>query len=238
MVATKKKTTRKNPEACCGHCAVPRAEKYCRTEKGRGPADCPSICHKKMAQKALADTPPQELEFARQAAIQECAGYNRGGSYADLTPIKPRIVEIVEFGKRMGYAKLGLIFCGGLMQESSIVQEILETNDFTVVSAMCKAGRIPKSAYGLTREQHLDVTSKAETACNPKFQALLVNKAKVDFNILLGLCVGHDSLAIRHLRAPVTVLAVKDRLLGNNPLAAIYLYDSYYRYLKKPLFPQ
>jgi len=188
-----------------------------------------------MAQKALADTPKQELEFARQAAIQECAGYNRDNGYDALIPIKPRIVEVVEFAQRMGYAKLGLIFCGGLTKEGSIVQKILETNGFTVVSAMCKAGKIPKSAYGLTREQQLDVTCDAETACNPKFQALLINKAEVDFNIVLGLCVGHDSLAIRHLLAPVTVLAVKDRLLGNNPLAAIYMYDGYYRYLKKPL---
>ena len=32
--------------------------------------------------------------------------------------------------------------------------------------------------------------------------------------------------------APCTVLAVKDRLLGHNPLAAIYTIDSYYRSLK------
>lgn len=32
--------------------------------------------------------------------------------------------------------------------------------------------------------------------------------------------------------APCTVLAVKDRLLGHNPLAAIYNIDSYYRSLK------
>ena len=227
--------TRKKPDPCCGRCPISRAAQYCRAEKGRGPSDCPSLHHRDMAHKALADTPPEELEFARQAALQESTGYHRGGSHAELIPAKPRIVEIVEFSRRMGYAKLGLIFCGGLRQEGAIVQEILETNGFTVVSAMCKAGKIPKSAYGVTREQQLNPNSDAETACNPKFQAFLVNKAKVDFNILLGLCVGHDSLAIRHLRAPTTVLAVKDRLLGNNPLAAIYMYDNYYRYLKKPL---
>ncbi len=236
-MAETKKTARTTPDAHCGRCPIPNTEKYCRSEKGKGPADCPSMHHKKLAEKSLAETPADELEFARQAAIQECAGYNRGesGNYADLTPLKPRIVELVEFARRMGYKKLGMIFCGGLMKEAAITQEILETNGFTVVSAMCKAGRVPKSAYGLTREQQLDVTKEKESACNPKFQALLVNEAKVDFNVLLGLCVGHDSLAIKHLKAPTTVLAVKDRLLGNNPLAAIYMYDGYYRYLKKPL---
>ena len=233
-MAKTQKAPGKLPDACCARCPVPDAEKYCREEKGAGPADCPSMRHKKAAEKALADTPPHEMDFARQAALQECSGYHRGG-HAVRIPAKARIVETVEFARRMGYAKLGLIFCGGLMKEGAIVQKILETNGFTVVSAMCKVGRTPKSAYGLTREQQLDVTKKAETACNPKFQALLVNEAKVDFNILLGLCVGHDALAIKHLKAPTTILAVKDRLLGNNPLAAVYMYDSYYQYLKKPL---
>ncbi len=30
--------------------------------------------------------------------------------------------------------------------------------------------------------------------CNPVLQALIMNDAKVDFNVLLGLCVGHDSM--------------------------------------------
>jgi uncharacterized metal-binding protein len=42
-------------------------------------------------------------------------------------------------------------------------------------------------------------------------------------------------MALKYLEAPATVFAVKDRLLAHNPLAAIYMYDSYYRYLKKPL---
>ena len=58
------------------------------------------------------------------------------------------------------------------------------------------------------------------------------SKEKTDFNILLGLCVGHDSLFFKYAEAPCTVLAVKDRVFGHNPLAAIYNIDSYYRYLK------
>jgi uncharacterized metal-binding protein len=71
--------------------------------------------------------------------------------------------------------------------------------------------------------------------CNPILQAELMNRAKVDFNVMLGLCAGHDSLALKHVEAPVTVLGVKDRLLGNNPLAAVYMYESDINYLKKPL---
>jgi uncharacterized metal-binding protein len=69
--------------------------------------------------------------------------------------------------------------------------------------------------------------------CNPVAQAMILNDAGVHFNILLGLCVGHDSLFFKYADAPVTVLAVKDRVTGHNPLAAVYLMDSYYSRLKE-----
>jgi uncharacterized metal-binding protein len=71
-----------------------------------------------------------------------------------------------------------------------------------------------------------------EAMCNPIFQAKLLNHSKTEFNILMGLCVGHDSLFFKNAEAPTTVLAVKDRVTGHNPLAAIYLSESYYRKIK------
>jgi uncharacterized metal-binding protein len=65
--------------------------------------------------------------------------------------------------------------------------------------------------------------------CNPIGQALLLNNENTDLNIILGLCVGHDSLFIKYSNAPVTVFAVKDRVLAHNPLGALYLADSYYK---------
>ena len=70
--------------------------------------------------------------------------------------------------------------------------------------------------------------------CNPIAQAEFLNKAKTDFNVVIGLCVGHDSLFIKYSKAPVTVLAVKDRVLAHNPLGAIYMADKFY---KDKLFP-
>ena len=57
----------------------------------------------------------------------------------------------------------------------------------------------------------------------------LFKKHKVEFNILLGLCVGHDTLAIKYMDAPCTVLAVKDRVTGHNPIQAIYMANGYYK---------
>jgi hypothetical protein len=35
-------------------------------------------------------------------------------------------------------------------------------------------------------------------------------------------CVGHDTLFIKYLNGPLTILAVKDRVLAHNPLGAVY----------------
>jgi len=61
-------------------------------------------------------------------------------------------------------------------------------------------------------------------SCNPIAQALLLNEVETDFNIIVGLCVGHDSLFIKYSKAPVTVLIAKDRRLAHNPAAALYTY--------------
>jgi len=45
--------------------------------------------------------------------------------------------------------------------------------------------------------------------------------------------VGHDSLFLMHSKAPATVLVVKDRVLGHNPVAALYTSHSYYRRLNE-----
>jgi uncharacterized metal-binding protein len=65
--------------------------------------------------------------------------------------------------------------------------------------------------------------------CNPVAQAMLLDSVGSQLNILVGLCVGHDALFAKASKAPVTTLVAKDRVLGHNPVAAIYNHQSYYR---------
>jgi uncharacterized metal-binding protein len=226
---------KEKPIPGCGRCDVPSAQQWCRTGKGKAPPFCPSVHYRELAQEVFADSPAQEKEFLKNSAIQEHDGYYWRPQCGDTMPAKPRVVEIVEFARRMGYKKLGFIFCIGLRDEAAIMQEILEVNNFVVVSSCCKVGCQPKSSIGIPREMQINPSLPEESMCNPRLQATLMNEAQVEFNVMLGLCVGHDSVAIKHLRAPVTVLASKDRLTGHNPLVPIYMYHSYYAYLKKPL---
>lgn len=225
------------PEASCASCPIVKStERRCVRADGKNPPNCPTALDPESAARSLAVYKSEEFsEMARVANLVERAGYEK--SLGGLHAARPRIVEMVDFARRMKYTKLGLIFCMGLRKEAATAAKIFETNGFEVVSVICKVGCLPKSELGLTPEEQLRPTGH-ESACNPVMQADIANRAGVHLNILLGLCVGHDTLVLAHLDAPATVLAVKDRLLGNNPLAALYTYDSYYAWMQKPLFPE
>jgi uncharacterized metal-binding protein len=218
----------------CAKCNVPDREKICLNSKGRGPEFCPTLHNKeaiKQAKQLLSD--PSTLEFARNASIQEAECYiNRDRKPFVAHPVKPRIQEIIEFARKMSFRRLGIVFCDGLRREAGAVARILEAQGFEVVSAVCKAGGIPKEEIGIREEEKIEIGAE-ETMCNPLAQAELMNRSQTELNIMIGLCVGHDALFFKHARAYTTVLAAKDRVAGHNPLAAIYTLSSYsQRFLK------
>lgn len=218
----------------CAKCPVKAFDRLCRIEDGKYPKSCPTMNELELIEKSLSEYNDinGHCNFARQAAIQESTGYiDRDQGYKRVRAAKSRIEEIMEFSRRMNYKKLGLAFCVGLNKEAKAVEHLFSSQSFEVVSAICKVGRIPKQSIGVELHDQVDM-SRPETMCNPILQAMILNKEKTDFNVLLGLCVGHDSLFFKYAEAPTTVLAVKDRLLGHNPLAAVYTLDSYYRALK------
>jgi len=219
----------------CASCGLPTFDRACVAEEGKSSKGCPTFSRKKVLSEANKEYEKAEvLEFARQASIQEAECYaNRHERPYVMQPTKTRMVEICEFAKKMRYTRLGLAFCLGLAREAAVVEEILKKKGFEVISVLCKAGRTQKEELGL-KEEHKIFQGKPESMCNPIYQAKLLNHEKTDFNILLGLCVGHDSLFFKFAEAPTTVLAVKDRVTGHNPLAAIYLSGSYYQKLKNP----
>ena len=161
--------------------------------------------------------------LARNAALVESHGYGR----------QTRIEETMAFARRCGYERLGLAFCIGLRREAAILSKVLAANGFRVESVLCKNGSYPKECLGIEEGEKV-VPGSFEPMCNPIGQARCLEEAGSQLNIVLGLCVGHDSLFFKHSHVPVTVLAAKDRVLGHNPLAALYLADGYYQ---DKLFP-
>ena len=222
------------PSSGCAACGHESAQKICMNADGLTSKGCPTIGHDKILDAADREYDRADiLEFARQASRQEADCYaNRHERPYVMQPNKTRIVEICEFAEKMKYQRLGLAFCAGLAKEAAIVSDILEERGFDVVSVLCKAGRTSKDRIGLDDSEKI-YQGTEEAMCNPIFQAKLLNDDHTEFNILMGLCVGHDSLFFKYADAPTTVLAVKDRVTGHNPLAAIYLSESYYRKIKQ-----
>ena len=151
--------------------------------------------------------------------------------YCKLT----RVEETVKFIERMGYHKIGVATCVGLLDEARTFTKILRAHGLDVYTVCCKCGAVDKTVVGIPEEKKLNGGGRHESMCNPILQARLLEEEKTEFNVLIGLCVGHDTLFLQHSAAPTTVLIVKDRVLGHNPVAALYQANTGYSRFKEEL---
>jgi uncharacterized metal-binding protein len=204
----------------CAGCGVLACK---RGPEQREPPDyCPMVHRADLlaAVRAAYGQPGEDRRLAQAAARTEAAGYCRD----------TRVEEVMALARRLEVEHLGLACCVGLLREAARAQVIFEAGGFRVSTVACKVGAIPKSDLGLTRREQVR-DDDFEALCNPMAQARLLDDAGCGLHVLIGLCVGHDSLYFRHARAPVTVLVAKDRVTGHNPAAVLYNARSYYRRL-------
>ena len=191
---------------------------YCTIGKpNKKIGNCPMIISPETEREAinLYNTNNFIKESTRVASIVEASGYI----------VWPRLKDTIEYSKGMGFKKIGLAFCIGLLKEAGKVAEILEKYGFEVCSVCCKTGSLKKVDVNVPEE--FTMYSKTGyligfVTCNPAAQALLLNKAKTDINLIIGLCVGHD-ITFTHLSdAPVSTLIAKDRATIHNPASVLY----------------
>ena len=160
------------------------------------------------------------LKMARAAAAVEAEYYCKA----------PRVEEIVHFARKMDYRKIGIATCAALIEETRIFARVLEGAGLTPYGVACKAGRVNKRKIGIPDEGQVH-PGEFEPICNPVLQAMLLNEEGTDLNVIVGLCVGHDSLFIKYSEAPVTTLIAKDRVLAHNPAGALYMTKNFYKRL-------
>jgi uncharacterized metal-binding protein len=114
----------------------------------------------------------------------------------------PRVREIVEVSRRVGYGRLGVAHCPDTRHEARLAAARLEAGGLEVV--------LPPG-----------------DRCDPVAQAERFGDASTQLNVVVGMCVGHDALFVRHSAAPVTCLLVRDLRLRHNPAAALYTRTGY-----------
>jgi uncharacterized metal-binding protein len=197
----------------------------------KAPSFCPMKSMPEVYEAAMAEyDKPEVREFALLASVQEAECYERLPD--GLRTRLPRIEELIQFARKCSYKRLGIAHCGGLFKEAGLLTQILENNGFEVVTVQCKTGAVQKEKIGIPSDKKIALPDDWESMCNPIAQAMIINRSGVDLAIMLGLCIGHDTLFIKYCNVPLTVLAVKDRVTGHNPLAALYTSETYYRRLK------
>lgn len=197
----------------CADCNI----KACRLPDGNYPPFCPTP---ELDQELFAEAIAAYDEDDNQKIFQAAAEVE-----AEHYCIASRAEEIIYFARKIGAKRIGIASCVGLLHETGIFTRILRECGFEVVALGCKAGAYPKVKMGIDRK--CEVTGK--NMCNPIMQAKYMNSQKTDLNVVVGLCVGHDSLFYKYSNAYVTTLITKDRVTGHNPAAALYNADSYYR---------
>jgi uncharacterized metal-binding protein len=211
----------------CAKCT----QRVCDTrESAKGPDNCPSkIRTEVIAEATERCISPENVTFAYNASKQEASCYiTLPHAPKVVSPSKSRVEEIMEFAERMRYKRLGVAYCVGVQYEASLLIPILENRGFEVVSVCCKCGSVPKEELGFEDWEKI-IPGAFEAMCHPMAQAEILNSYNTELNIMVCLCVGHDSLFLKNSRAPCTVLAAKDRVFGHAPLLALYLSRSYHR---------
>jgi uncharacterized metal-binding protein len=124
-----------------------------------------------------------------------------------------RLAELVYFCLEMRFRRIGVAFCEDLREPAEILRGVLE-RFFETVSVCCRVGGASEGSGG--------PSAFPATTCHPVSQAAVLNRARTDLNVIVGLSMGADCVFTLESDAPVTTLFVKDRSLANNPIGAVY----------------
>lgn len=200
----------------------PKRPAYCPTDRE------PEIIDESFAKYRGDD---EDARLARVAAEVEGLCYQPVPGSKAVNARWTRVEDTVALARKMGWHRIGIATCVGLLDESERLGEILRAQGLEPLSVCCKAGSIDKLELGL-QEGNKVRPGSFEPACNPIAQARLLNEAGADMNVIVGLCVGHDMLFNKYAQAPVTTLVAKDRVTGHNPVAVLYGQNFYYKRLQ------
>lgn len=230
-----------NPvQLCCANCNhlwQKQGVTSCWSAPDTGPS-LPGYCPEKNEPEIISSSFNRYLEDTEDARLAKVAAQVEGLCYQPIPESDAvnarwtRVEDTIALAKLMGYKKIGIATCIGMLEETNRLVDILTAQDLEPFSVCCKSGSIDKLKLGLKETEKVRPNT-FEPACNPIAQAELLNKAGSDMNLIVGLCVGHDMLFAKHSKAPVSTLIAKDRVTGHNPVAVLYGQNFYYKRLQK-----
>jgi len=134
----------------------------------------------------------RRLRRPRDAPHRARVGARRVRGYCKWT----RVEEIVQFAKRMGFRKIGIANCISFVDHAYV----LSASSRATASRSCRSRARTATSQGGAghRGPRKDPPGQFEPLCNPVSQAELLNAHGCELNVVMGLCVGHDSLFFKH----------------------------------------
>lgn len=125
---------------------------------------------------------------------------------------KSRLQELIEFAKVSGFKKLGIANCKSVQPYADCLTEKLKAEGFEVYAVNCKESGL----------KGCDISDEIKgDCCDPVFQAQWLNEKHTDFNINVGLCLGHGLLFEKYSNAAVTTFLVKSFAHNHNIIEAL-----------------
>lgn len=216
-------TTKEKKEIYCTDCGIRTCIYSSAGSDGTLPSYCMSKKFENMKAEALEESQkPENLKIMQGFLKIDPTGLHGGQA--------TRVEMLMGLFNNIGVQKIGVATCYGLLNEARIFSRILHANGFNVYGINCKVGTMDKADLGVDPDKD---PYPEESSCNPIMQAKILNSYHTDYNVIIGLCVGHDAIFSKYSEAPVSTLVVKDFALGHNPVACLYQADNYYKGLWK-----
>lgn len=196
----------------CMNCSVAACE-YPERQK-------PGFCSQDRVTSDLHDEALLLYALPENHAIMQAAA-----KVTEDTANSTRVQDTIKFARLIGAERIGIATCTIMLRETRILARLLSEAGFHVEAIGCKVDSNRRADLDLEPLE----SGEGSVLCNPIMQALLLNEAKTDLNVLMGLCVGHDALFCKYSDAPTTTLVAKDFLAANNPCGVLYTADAGYR---------
>ena len=172
------------------------------------PSTCPTRTHPEIAGDARPYLPDERQQLMRAA---DATPFDEAGR------LRTRVDELIAFARARGMRRVGVAFCVSLIREAQALGRRLQAEGLEAALVCCRVGAIDYSQIGLTKAH----PERFAASCNPVAQARLLDEARVDLVVQVGLCIGHDLILQEECEAPVTTLVVKDRALDHHPVKAL-----------------
>jgi len=173
-------------------CAVDSSGKHL---PGDAPSWCPMRAKADIIKKAMAKYTDEDRKIAHTAAIVESEAYMR--EPWGLKPYATRVLEIINFAKKMGYKKIGIACCFGAGWDAGVLANIFINRGFTTLVRYCKVQKVQNSKFLDMKPEETLVPDGFQAMCNPIAQVDCLADSGCELIVSFGQCTGHDALAAK-----------------------------------------